>query len=147
VCECGGIHIGYSICNINISDSVFSSISSSYTGSDLSAGAVYYNMSATSNGYYNISGNTFSDISTNKSVLVLSGSFSSLLFSYNTFYNVSSTDKGGVIFFNFIFLFFYFFLFYFLYFFFFCLFIYLILFYFNKGCLRTIYHCQSNCHF
>jgi hypothetical protein len=74
-----------------------------YTDSSLHAGAVYYYMDTFGNGYYNIKGNTFSEISTNKSVLVLLGTFSSLLFSYNTFYNVSSKNEGGVFLFYFIF--------------------------------------------
>jgi hypothetical protein len=95
-CNCGVIQSNSISSNINISDSVFSNISSSYTYSDLYAGAVYYWMGIDGNGYYNINGNTFYDISTNKSVLALRGNFTSLLFSYNTFYNVSSTDEGGV---------------------------------------------------
>jgi hypothetical protein len=82
-----GIQIDESSANINISDSVFTNISSSYPDSDLYAGAVYYNMSTSGNAYYNIKRNNFSDISTNKSMLVFNGTFSSLLFSYNTFYN------------------------------------------------------------
>jgi hypothetical protein len=65
------------------------------------------------NGYYNIFENTFSFISTNKSVLILYGIFSSLLFSYNTFYNVNSTNinyEGGLYFI--LFYYFYFTLFY-----------------------------------
>jgi hypothetical protein len=97
--RCGVIHIDSSSGsgNINISDSVFTNISSGYTGSP-NAGAVYYYMSTDGNGYYNISGNTFYNISTNKSVLVHYGSFSSLLFSYNTFYNVSLVNEGGFFF-------------------------------------------------
>jgi hypothetical protein len=123
---CGVIHI-YDNNNgkINISDSVFTNISSSSSSPD--AGAVYYYMGTSGNGYYNINGNTFYDISTYKSVLVLSGTFSSLLFSYNTFYNVTSKDtEGGVFFFFFIFLFlflFYFILFYCFYFYLFFIFI------------------------
>jgi hypothetical protein len=47
-------------------------------------------------GYYNISENTFIEIKTNKSAIQLNGSFSSLIFSYNSFYNVSSVYEGGV---------------------------------------------------
>jgi hypothetical protein len=97
--------------NVNISDCVFTNISDSHGNPD--AGAVSYWMGSSGNGYYNISGNTFYDISTNKSVLVLSGTFSSLLFTYNTFYNVSLTNEGGVFFFFFFLFLFYFFIFYF----------------------------------
>jgi hypothetical protein len=112
--NCGVIHIfGSGDGNINISDSVFSNISNSY--SSPSAGAVYYNINSSGNGYYNIKGNTFYDISSNKSVLALSGSFTSLLFSYNTFYNVTSKDTEGVFFFfSFFFFIFIFILFYFI---------------------------------
>jgi hypothetical protein len=97
------IHIQFPSGNINISYSFFTNISSSYASSSNNyCGIICYNMSSTGNGYYNIRGNTFSEISTNKSVLVLGGTFSSLLFSYNTFYNVSSTNEGGVLFFIFL---------------------------------------------
>jgi hypothetical protein len=93
------IYVSYYSANINISDSIFTSISSS--SRFILAGAIYFNMSTT-NGYYNISKNTFFDISTNKSVLVLTGAFSNLTFSYNIFYNVTSTDTtdGGGVFFT-----------------------------------------------
>jgi hypothetical protein len=94
------IYISDSNSNINISDSVFTEISNSY--SSLYAGAVYYNMSTSGNGYYNIKGNTFSKIHTTKSALVLYGSFSSFIFSYNTFSDVSSTNEGGVFHFSFL---------------------------------------------
>jgi hypothetical protein len=45
---------------------------------------------------YNISGNTFIEIKTNKSAIQLAGSFSSLIFTNNSFYNVSSVYEGGV---------------------------------------------------
>jgi hypothetical protein len=108
------IHFESSTNNNYISDSVFMNISHN-VGSLVEAGAVYYNMGTDGNGYYNIKGYTFYDISTNKSVLVLSGIFSSLLFRYNTFYNVSSTGDRGVIFYLFIFFFFHFFYFYFIF--------------------------------
>jgi hypothetical protein len=81
--------------NVNVSDCVFNNIS--HSGSP-SAGAIYYNMSTDGNGHYNISGNSFFNISTNKSVLVINGIFTSLLFSYNCFCNVSSVSDGGVYF-------------------------------------------------
>jgi hypothetical protein len=90
------IHFESSTNNIYISDSVFTNALSNSSSSH--AAAVYYYISTDGNGCYNIKGNTFYDISTNKSVLVLSGTFSSLLFRYNTFYNVSSTGDRGVIF-------------------------------------------------
>jgi hypothetical protein len=65
------IHFESSTNNIYISDSIFMNISHN-VGSLAEAGAVYYNMSTDGNEYYNIWGNTFYDISTNKSVLVLS---------------------------------------------------------------------------
>jgi hypothetical protein len=84
--ESPAIYIYYSESNINISDSVFTNISSS--NNSPYAGGIYYNMSVNGNGNYNIKGNTFSNISTSVSILVLTGSFSSFLFSYNTFCNV-----------------------------------------------------------
>jgi hypothetical protein len=61
--------------------------------------------------------NTFSDISPNNSVLVLRDTFSSVLFNYNTFSNVNSSNaayEGGVYFI--LFIFFYFILIYFIFF-------------------------------
>jgi hypothetical protein len=60
------------------------------------------------NGHYNISENTFIEIKTNRSVINLNGTFSSFIFSYNSFYNVSSVYEGGVflLFINYIYLFF-----------------------------------------
>jgi hypothetical protein len=92
--------------NINISDCFFTNISSSYISDEnvfLYAGAVYYWMGTEGNGYYNIKGNTFYEISTNKGVLVLNGIFSNLTFTYNIFYNVSSITEGGVFIFFFLF--------------------------------------------
>jgi hypothetical protein len=76
----------------------FKNISNNYIPySPLRAGAIRYCMKK--NNHYNISYNTFLHISTNKSVLVIFGYFSSLSFTYNSFYNVSSVDEGGVFFF------------------------------------------------
>jgi hypothetical protein len=50
----------------------------------------------TNYGYFNISGNTFIEARTNKSVIVFSGNFLSLIFTNNSFYNVSSVYEGGV---------------------------------------------------
>jgi hypothetical protein len=80
--------------NVNISNSVFSNISSNY--SSPLAGAICYYMTDTANGHYNITNNTFFDISTNKSVLVLDGYFLSFSFGYNSFYNVGSVNQGRV---------------------------------------------------
>jgi hypothetical protein len=88
------IHIYRANANINISDSIFKNISSS--NSSPNAGAIYYFMNTDLNNNYSILGNTFIEIKTNKSVIQLTGSFSSLTFSYNSFYNVSSSGGGGV---------------------------------------------------
>jgi hypothetical protein len=100
----GAISIESDETHINVSDNIFKNISCS--GNSPLAGAIYYYMSTISNGYYDMSGNTFIEIKTNKSVINLVGSFSLLMFSYNSFYNVSSTSQGGV------YLFLYFILFY-----------------------------------
>jgi hypothetical protein len=55
-------------------------------------------MNASSNGNYNISNSTFSNMKKRTSVLVLEGSFLSLSFSYNSFYNLIS-EKQGVVYF------------------------------------------------
>jgi hypothetical protein len=61
------------------------------------AGSFHCNMNNNNNfGYYNLSENTFINIGTNKSAIQLSGSFSSFIFSYNSFFNVSSVYEGGV---------------------------------------------------
>jgi hypothetical protein len=78
----------------NITNCFFTNFSCS---SSSKAGAAYYVMTNNNNfGYFNISGNTFIEIKTNKSVMNLNGSFSSLIFSSNSFYNVSSVYQGGV---------------------------------------------------
>jgi hypothetical protein len=94
------INIDNSDPNVNVTDCVFRNISNSYDSPN--AGAINYPID---NVDYNISNNIFYDISTNRSVLSLFGSFSSLLFSDNTFYNVSSFNEGGVFFFFLLFLF------------------------------------------
>jgi hypothetical protein len=79
----------------NITNCFFRNISSSYNNPR--GGAVNCDMRNNNNyGYFNISGNTFTEIKTNKSVIQLSGNFSSLIFSSNSFYNVSSVYQGGV---------------------------------------------------
>jgi hypothetical protein len=78
----------------NIMNCYFRNISNSF--SSVRAGAINCEMN-NNNGHYNISGNTFIEIKTNKSVINLNGSFSSLIFSYNSFYNVSSSGQGGVL--------------------------------------------------
>jgi hypothetical protein len=87
----------------NITNCFFRNLSSN--SSNIRGGAINCEMINNNNyGYYDISGNTFIDIKTNKSVITLNGSFSSLIFSYNSFYNVSSSGEGGVylFFFNYI---------------------------------------------
>jgi hypothetical protein len=90
-----GIYFYGSNQKCNVTDCFFRNISSS--ANNALAGAIYHILYNTNNvAYYNISGNTFIEIKTNKSALVFSGSFSSLIFNYNTFYNVSSVNEGGV---------------------------------------------------
>jgi hypothetical protein len=79
----------------NVTKCFFRNISSSY-GSNLRAGAFQCNMNNNKFGYYNVTGNIFIEIKTNRSAVQLVGSFLSLIFSYNSFYNVSSTGQGGV---------------------------------------------------
>jgi hypothetical protein len=80
----------------NITNCFLKNISNS--AGNVRAGGINCEMNNTNNyGYHNISGNIFIEIKTNKSVMNLNGSFSSLIFSYNSFYNVSSIYQGGVI--------------------------------------------------
>jgi hypothetical protein len=51
-------------------------------------------------GYYNVTGNTFIEIKTNRSAVQLVGSFLSFKFNNNSFCNVSSNAQGGVFKFN-----------------------------------------------
>jgi hypothetical protein len=79
----------------NITNCFFRNILSGVN--EIRGGTFNCEMNTRSNiGYYNISGNTFIDINTNRSVILLNGTFSSLIFSYNSFYNVSSVNRGGV---------------------------------------------------
>jgi hypothetical protein len=79
----------------NITNCFFRNISND--NSNVRAGAINCEMNNSNQyGYHNISGNTFIEIKTNKSVIYLNGNFSSLIFSYNSFYNVSSSGEGGV---------------------------------------------------
>jgi hypothetical protein len=87
------IHIFNANANINISDSIFRNITTSHGAS---SGAVYYSMNTNYKGHYNISENTFIEVSANKSVIHFVGTFLSLTFNYNSFYSVSSTTQGGV---------------------------------------------------
>jgi hypothetical protein len=91
---CAGINIFNGNANINISCSIFKNISSSHGSTP--GGAINYAMSTTNNGRYNISANTFIEIKTNRSVIQLSGGFTSFTFGYNLFFNVSSVNEGGV---------------------------------------------------
>jgi hypothetical protein len=96
-----GAAVGISNDNVryNVTDCFCKNLSNSgsYYPPNFRAGAINCNMKNNNdNGNFNISGNTFIAINLSKSVLLLSGSFSSLTFSYNSFYNVSSTAEGGV---------------------------------------------------
>jgi hypothetical protein len=83
----------------NLTECFFRNISSN--NGSIRAGAINCDMTIRNDdGYFNISGNTFIEIKTNKSVVLLYGSFLSLIFSYNSFYNVSSIYEGGVFKFN-----------------------------------------------
>jgi hypothetical protein len=77
----------------NVTNCFFRNISNTVRN-DYPAGAFSYNMN--NNNDYNLSGNTFIEIKTNKSVIVFSGNSLSLIFSDNSFYNVSSVNEGGV---------------------------------------------------
>jgi hypothetical protein len=79
----------------NITNCFFKNFSSN--NGNVKAGAINCDMRNNNNhGYHNISGNTFIEIKTSKSAIYLNGSFLSLIFSYNSFYNVSSSGEGGV---------------------------------------------------
>jgi hypothetical protein len=87
----GAISIYDANAKYNITDCFFRNISNNFSSS-VKAGAINCEMNNTNNyGYHNISRNTFIEIKTNKSVITLIGNFSSLIFSYNSFYNVSSS--------------------------------------------------------
>jgi hypothetical protein len=90
----GGIGIFDSNLKYNITNCYFRNISNS--NDNHRAGAINCEMN-NNNGHYNISENTFIEIKTNKSVVMLNGTFSSLIFTYNSFYNVSSVYEGGVL--------------------------------------------------
>jgi hypothetical protein len=90
----GGIGILDHNSKYNITNCYFRNISNS--ANNVRGGAINCEMN-NNNGFYNISENTFIEIKTNKSVINLIGSFSSLIFSYNSFYNVSSVFQGGVL--------------------------------------------------
>jgi hypothetical protein len=77
----------------NISNCFFKNISSSHNSPR--AGAINIYMINSLGIGYNISGNTFIEVKTNKSVIHLNGGFPSLTFSHNSFYNVSSSNGGG----------------------------------------------------
>jgi hypothetical protein len=81
----------------NITNCFFKNISSNHNNPRGGAINCFMNNNNNYNIGYNISGNTFTEIKTNKSVIQLSGSFSSLIFNYNSFYNVSSVYQGGVL--------------------------------------------------
>jgi hypothetical protein len=84
------------IAKYNVTLCFFRNISN--TNSSAWGGAFHCNMNNNNNfGYYNVTGNTFIEIRTNKSAVQLNGTFSSLVFSYNSFYNVSSVLQGGVL--------------------------------------------------
>jgi hypothetical protein len=70
-----------------------------FTNLTSNSSAVIFDIANTSSesGYHNISGNTFISIKTNKSAMTIIGSFSSLTFSYNSFFNVNSSGSGGVL--------------------------------------------------
>jgi hypothetical protein len=92
------IYLGENEGNINISDCTFTNISNNYNF--VEAGAIYIGMSFfVRHNYCIVSNNSFYDIFTNASVVELYSLFYSLLFKYNSFYNVSSTNYGGVFFF------------------------------------------------
>jgi hypothetical protein len=82
----------------NITNCFFKNISSSHNSPR--GGAIYCNMNNNINIGYYVSGNTFIEIKTNKSAIQLNGSFSSLIFTSNSFFNVSSIYEGGVFKFN-----------------------------------------------
>jgi hypothetical protein len=95
--ECpGSIGIFDANTKYNITNCFFFNISNDYNNPR--AGGVNCEMNNNNNnGYYNVSRNTFVEIKTNKSVMIIIGSFSSVIFTYNSFYNVSSTGSGGVL--------------------------------------------------
>jgi hypothetical protein len=81
----------------NVTNCFFRNISS--TNGDPRAGAINCDMNVNNNtGYFNISENTFFNIRTNRSTVRTTGNFLSLTFSYNSFYNVSSTNQAGGVF-------------------------------------------------
>jgi hypothetical protein len=91
----GSIGVWDSNQKFNVTNCFFRNISSNH--SNPRAGAFNCDMNNFNNfGYYNVSGNTFIDIHTNKSAARFNGTFLSLEFSYNSFYNVSSTNQSGV---------------------------------------------------
>jgi hypothetical protein len=79
----------------NITGCIIRNITSSHGSPRAGAINCYMNNNNNFNIWYNISENTFIEIKTNKSVTQLAGSFISLSFSYNSFYNISLTKQEG----------------------------------------------------
>jgi hypothetical protein len=82
--------------NITVWDCIFRNISNS--NDSPAAGGFMCNIGSSNNeaGNCNISKNIFVNMKTNGSAMYINGSFSLLIFSYNSFFNVSSTKEGGV---------------------------------------------------
>jgi hypothetical protein len=79
---------------LNISSCVFKNISSLYYNSY--ATVIAYEMGSSSNGDYDISNNIFISVDGAKAAVNLKGSFLSLEFYNNSFFNISSKNYGGV---------------------------------------------------
>jgi hypothetical protein len=88
------IEIGIPYSSVNITLSLFKDIHCIYD--TVGAAAVYYNMH-TINGDYKFAGNTFFNISSPHSAVVLHGNFTSLLFENNSFIDVTVLHEGGVL--------------------------------------------------
>jgi hypothetical protein len=81
----------------NVTECIFKNLSSTHGGPR--AGGFQCSMNNNNNfGYYNVSGNTFIEVKTNRSAVQLQGTFISFIFSYNSFFNVTSAIQGGVYF-------------------------------------------------
>jgi hypothetical protein len=95
------IYFSSSLSTLNTTDCIFKNISGSNV--NINAGVMYYNMYSSSSylysGYYNVTGNTFINISAEKSAIHFNRTFKTLKISNNNFRNISISSSGGVFYF------------------------------------------------
>jgi hypothetical protein len=82
--------------DFNVSNSLFRNTSGKEEGDKSMAGCIYLVMNTGIGGTYELFGNTFFNIFSNKSAVNLDGAFSSFVFANNSFSNIYSSSEGGV---------------------------------------------------